>query len=186
MGSIMGYLVFPLFPLLLLLHSCLVVTSIGDFQPSDLNHFPLSGFSLTDTNHVDTPFSVQGLDDLPPLHQGEIGHDSKPSKSPTPTSSPPPSTTPSPATTPRPTSTIFSSESPVYEYYDLYDDGFEDSEYDDNHISSVDDDYEKDDYDHLPLCPGSLRECLTSCSPVNNISQVAYKLCVNECLERCT
>ena len=34
-------------------------------------------------------------------------------------------------------------------------------------------------------CPGSLKECLSACSPVIQINKVAYKLCVNECLERC-
>jgi len=62
--------------------------------------------------------------------------------------------------------------------------------YDDNH---ADDDFDNvknhnnQDYtDESSLCPGSLRECLTACSPVININQVAYKLCVNECLERCS
>merc|ERR1711892_948639 len=35
--------------------------------PSDLAQFPLSGFSHPANNHVDTPFSVPGLEDLPPI-----------------------------------------------------------------------------------------------------------------------
>ena len=42
------------------------------------------------------------------------------------------------------------------------------------------------DYDYsMTGCPGSLRECLDACSPVVRINQAAYKICVNECLERC-
>merc|ERR1711872_376472 len=76
-------------------------------------------------------------------------------------------------------------------FYDDDDDDDEEStdnnfdDYDDIHDNSVDADYPVDDKDLPPLCPGSLRECLTACSPVNNINHVAYKLCVNECLERC-
>ena len=33
--------------------------------------------------------------------------------------------------------------------------------------------------------PGSLRDCLSACSPVVRINGAAYKICVNECLERC-
>ena len=39
--------------------------------------------------------------------------------------------------------------------------------------------------DSLTGCPGSLRECLDACSPVVAINQAAYKVCVNECLDRC-
>jgi len=90
----------------------------------------------------------------------------------------------------------------VYFYDDSYDNNrFDDSSdvFDDdinhefNDASSVGvgsdyyDEYStpKDDSDPSPSCPGSLRECLTACSPVIRISQVAYKLCVNECLDRC-
>ena len=42
------------------------------------------------------------------------------------------------------------------------------------------------DYDYtMTGCPGSLRECLDACSPVVRINPAAYKICVNECLERC-
>jgi len=42
------------------------------------------------------------------------------------------------------------------------------------------------DYDYsMTGCPGSLRECLDACSPVVRINSAAYKICVNECLERC-
>ena len=34
-------------------------------------------------------------------------------------------------------------------------------------------------------CPDSLRDCLAVCSPVISINQLAYKLCINECLDRC-
>merc|ERR1712066_1071877 len=37
----------------------------------------------------------------------------------------------------------------------------------------------------LTGCPGSLRDCLSACSPVVRINGAAYKICVNECLERC-
>ena len=39
--------------------------------------------------------------------------------------------------------------------------------------------------DLLTGCPGSLRDCLDACSPVVSINQAAYKICVNECLDRC-
>merc|ERR1712106_136353 len=67
---------------------------------SDLTHFPLSGFSLTDSNHVDTAFSVQGLDDLPPLNQGQP----QPAKKPTVSSIPHKPTFPHPSTFPIKTS----------------------------------------------------------------------------------
>ena len=42
------------------------------------------------------------------------------------------------------------------------------------------------DYDYtMTGCPGSLRECLDACSPVVRINPAAYKICVNECLDRC-
>jgi len=34
-------------------------------------------------------------------------------------------------------------------------------------------------------CPGTLAACVSSCAPVLQIQQRAYKLCVNECLDRC-
>jgi len=64
--------------------------------------------------------------------------------------------------------------------YDYYED---DKYYNSN--SKVTDDYPQYETDPSPSCPGSLRECLTACSPVIDISKVAYKLCVNECLDRC-
>jgi hypothetical protein len=43
------------------------------------------------------------------------------------------------------------------------------------------------DYSPVPsTCPSSLAECISSCAPVLAIQQRAYKLCVNECLERCS
>jgi len=43
------------------------------------------------------------------------------------------------------------------------------------------------DYSPVPAtCPSSLAECISSCAPVLAIQQRAYKLCVNECLERCS
>merc|ERR1719323_1809124 len=43
------------------------------------------------------------------------------------------------------------------------------------------------DYSPVPSsCPSSLAECVSSCAPVLAIQQRAYKLCVNECLERCS
>merc|ERR1719205_567475 len=51
----------------------------GFFPPSsDLTHFPLSGFSPTDNNHVDTPFTVPGLNDLPPLNPNHPQKEGKP------------------------------------------------------------------------------------------------------------
>ena len=51
--------------------------------------------------------------------------------------------------------------------------------YDDYSASEADYDYS------MTGCPGSLRECLDACTPVVRINQAAYKICVNECLERC-
>ena len=48
------------------------------------------------------------------------------------------------------------------------------SEYDTNTVA---DDYPQDNFYTSSSCPGSLRECLTACSPV---------ICLNECLERCS
>merc|ERR1712106_773558 len=240
---------------------------------SDLTHFTLSGFSLTDSNHVDTAFSVQGLDDLPPLNQGQPQPANKPTVSSIPhkTTFPHPSTfpiktsaypiqpflqkafpnihssqpnlgeifsrpsgrfptlfnpfrnffnfpsfnpdrqfptapiPPSPFTTPSTipstkatleTSTTLSfsprilNEDSDYVYHDsdydyLHTNNVEDIAYDENHINTVEN-LPHDNPDQSPTCPGSLRECLTACSPVISISKVAYKLCVNECLDRCT
>merc|ERR1712025_1526509 len=78
----MGCLVFPLFTFLLLfLPSLCNSASVREFPPPDNqflspdNQFPLSGFSHTITNHVDTQFSIEGLDDLPPPHEGEPQQD---------------------------------------------------------------------------------------------------------------
>ena len=84
----------------------------------------------------------------------------------------------------------------VYHISDYPSDDVDDdvaSDYDDNddydvyhtNTNTLTDDYPHDDYDSSSSCPGSLRECLTACSPVISINQVAYKLCVNECLDRC-
>merc|ERR1712106_929455 len=99
------------FPLSFFVVSCLLAvstslrsdTALGTpgedkraFPSSDLSHFPLSGFSLTDSNHVDTAFSVQGLDDLPPLNQGNP----QPANKPTASSIPHKPTFPHPSTFP--------------------------------------------------------------------------------------
>ena len=259
------------------------------FSPSsDLAHLPLSGFSHSGNNHVDTLFSVPGLDDLPPILERRTSiennppisdiKDSLPShKFPhSPTVTRPTKTksiiTPSPfpsrktyqtkfqpsgsfpaifdhfknffnfkalpnprrypvaasnaspskeitttvyITTPRTSlstttttkfSTTSSTQGPlqddssflsvesVYEYDDhedvtsdyqhSYDNTYEDYEYQ-NSKDKVTEDYPKITNSQSPSCPGSLRECLTACSPVIKISKVAYKLCVNECLDRC-
>jgi len=62
--------------------------------------------------------------------------------------------------------------------------------------NSLDEDYSYTEYTEyqeetdqgintLTGCPGSLRDCLSACSPVVRINGAAYKICVNECLERC-
>jgi len=282
---------------------------------SDLAHIPLSGFSHQANNHVDTPFLVPGLDDLPPILVRKTSPENIPRKSQAkeilsvsnkrPSSpeakfpQPPlvtrpsntrPTVTPSlfsssktyqtnfhppgpgafptlfdpfknffnfttfpkartnhvvtsevtpfteipslatpittPHTTPRPalsaatttgrsqTQRPFSNDSrsinkeSVYEYnYDAseeseeykdfvnddddtsdyrtsYDYGYDDDKYPRSN-NAVEDDYSQYETNPSPSCPGSLRECLTACSPVININQLAYKLCVNECLDRC-
>ena len=76
-------------------------------------------------------------------------------------------------------------------YNDYMDDDKDDSvasdypAYSEHDTNTVEDDYPQDDFYASSSCPGSLRECLTACSPVITINQVAYKLCVNECLDRC-
>ena len=55
-----------------------------------------------------------------------------------------------------------------------------------NNINEVSVDYNLGYKDESSSCPGSLRECLTACPPLININQVAYKVCVIECLERCS
>jgi len=66
----------------------------------------------------------------------------------------------------------------------VYNYDYEDENYS-NSNNKVTDDYPQYETNPSPSCPGSLRECLTACSPVININQLAYKLCVNECLDRC-
>ena len=68
--------------------------------------------------------------------------------------------------------------SQALEYPD-YDYDFTESDY-----SSYPEEEESADYPNS--CPSSLQECVASCSPVLAIQQIAYKLCVNECLDRCT
>jgi len=63
----------------------------------------------------------------------------------------------------------------------LYDDFAEAADDDD-----VDDLYINDANDPSQLCPGNLKECINACSPIVRINQVAYKMCVNECLDRCS
>jgi len=284
------------------------------FPPSsDLAHLPLSGFSHQVNNHVVTPFSVPGLEDLPPIIKRRTQPENIPRKSETdkiPTVSntrpsppkpkfpqPPPIIKPSntgptvtpnlfpsrktyqtnfhppgafpaifdpfknffnfksfpkarinpastseatpsteirtiatffttPHTTPRPvlgasaTSVASATQKPfkddprlinkesVYEYDTDTNEGYDDivnyvndDDVNSDYQSSFDYDYEDDKYSNSnnaveddypqyetnpsPSCPGSLRECLTACSPVITINQLAYKLCVNECLDRC-
>jgi len=45
--------------------------------------------------------------------------------------------------------------------------------------------YEDNSVNTLTGCPGTLRDCLSACSPVVSINPAAYKICVNECLDRC-
>ena len=63
-------------------------------------------------------------------------------------------------------------------------------DYQDEDEDTVDSrDYSPDYSDYSPVsssCPSSLSLCVSSCSPVLQIQQRAYKLCVNECLDRCT
>jgi len=68
--------------------------------------------------------------------------------------------------------------------YQTYYDYHEDDKYS-NSNNKVGDVYPQYGTNPSPSCPSSLRECLTACSPVIKINQVAYKLCVNECLDRC-
>jgi len=248
----MGCRVFPL-PTFLLIFLLPLTTPVRDFPPPD-SEFLLSGFSHTDTNHVDTQFSIEGLDDLPPPHTGpspqdttgftphyptqkiphtitrnspaypsqffpHIQHSPAPQGGNTPTTGfglpfdpfnnffniphlptgrkfpnfvyPPPSPLPSPGTTPRTTpstaptlksSTMLTTERFNQENMLMREVEDESNE---NHIHGVIVDYPQDVTD-TSTCPGSLRECLTACSPISKTYQVAYKLCVNECLERCS
>jgi hypothetical protein len=250
-------------------------TIFSTFPFSDLTHFPLSGFSPTDTNHVDTPFTVPGLEHLPPLHTrkpnqeeksivlsqrnspsppkpptkprtaptkpkhpsilnpfphpqpsssrpthiGDIFTNLRPSSgfpslfdpfrnffhllsSPSATHDPHPvsttvSTQPTvtlttPHTTPRPVTVVVTEGDSVHDYHnsdygDFYNDYPSDAVADDVSSDYLDyDEYHTDDSDPSSSCPGSLRKCLTACSLVITINQVAYKLCVNECLDRCS
>merc|ERR1712038_1267085 len=110
-----------------------------------------------------------------------------------------PHTTPPPIVTQQPPTTTNYYQESVYDYYEggdyvTYDNDDhvtgDDVAYDDydevrnhNTINAASVDYNLDEKDGSSSCPGSLRDCLTACSPVININQVAYKLCVNECLE---
>merc|ERR1712083_550728 len=250
---IMGCRVFPL-QIFLLIFLLPLSTAVREF-PSAGNEFILSGFSHTDTNHVDTQYSIDGLDDLPPPHTEPNQQDTtglspqKPAQKGPNTISrnsprypsqffpqntfpqiqhspasqnhpasgfglpfdpfnnffniphfqpgrkfpnfiyPPPSPLPSPNTTPRttPSTTPRPKTFPMLTTERSHQENVPPRnlkhEFNDNHIEGVNVDYPQDDSD-TSTCPGSLRECLTACSPIINIYQVAYKLCVNECLER--
>jgi len=252
--------VLPLLTILLSVCDCLhdgrtarlLPVNTRSFLSPGLDYFPLSGFSHTDSNQVDTLHSVAALDSLPPIRSA-TSHPAPPppptSHSPTPlqgtshtntqtvysrsnpfptlfdpfknffnienlptvkqqstqgvsTEAPKqrkhittPHTTPTPVVTHQPPTTNKYYQESVYDYYQgedyvAYDDNDVDDDYDNvknhNSINAVSEDYNLDDTEESPSCPGSLRECLTACSPVININQVAYKLCVNECLERCS
>merc|ERR1712228_311235 len=79
---------------------------------------------------------------------------------------------------------------PVHEYQ------YEQEQYDLHNIDYLHYPDEDEDASHVPeyldyapvppTCPSSLAECISSCAPVLAIQQRAYKLCVNECLERCS
>jgi len=56
---------------------------------------------------------------------------------------------------------------------------FENSDYNEEPL------YEDNSVNTLTGCPGTLRDCLSACSPVVSINPAAYKICVNECLDRC-
>merc|ERR1719323_3004176 len=79
---------------------------------------------------------------------------------------------------------------PVHEYqYEQVEDydyvHYHDEDEDARHVEPEYVDYP--DYSPVPSsCPSSLAECVSSCAPVLAIQQRAYKLCVNECLERCS
>ena len=98
-------------------------------------------------------------------------------------------------TTPSTTSTTTLSTTTTTQLADIYHDYNYDYHYydfssnsvgeDTNNEDRVDPDQPEIESDSLTGCPGSLRECLDACSPVVNINQAAYKICVNECLERC-
>merc|ERR1712192_178942 len=116
-------------------------------------------------------------------------------------------TTQKPVTTPRREfpRRIAIEQIPVHEYqyeqedYDLHNVDYDLHNVDyDLHYPDEDEDarhhvvpeYEYDAYpDYSPApatCPSSLAECVSSCAPVLAIQQRAHKLCVNECLERCS
>jgi len=73
-------------------------------------------------------------------------------------------------------------------FYNNYSSDYSLLQYD--YTSDNTDDFNSYDYDSSPFdyseCPGSLGECLSACSPVASIRQTAYKICVNECLDRCS
>jgi len=74
------------------------------------------------------------------------------------------------------------------DFYNNYSSDYSLLQYD--YTSDNNDDFNNYDYDSSPIdyseCPGSLGECLSACSPVASIRQTAYKICVNECLDRCS
>lgn len=78
---------------------------------------------------------------------------------------------------------------PITDYYIDYSNQ---SEYDDNidtnnYVTYSEYYSDTEDYQHEEnSCPGSLKTCLLSCTPVLYIRQAAYKICVNQCLTRCT
>jgi len=143
----------------------------------------------------------------PPSIERENNRKSRRRQSTTPRTTPPPTTTPLTTTSTTTTTTVAPVESDYdYQYYDFNtntvdktdynhderkvytnDDETEDYPYK-NDISEYTDDFGNDyDYSDTSVhgCPGSLRECLDACSPVISINNAAYKICVNECLDRC-
>jgi len=113
--------------------------------------------------------------------------------------------TTTPHTTPRPTTTTttttterYQQEEYDYQYYDFNTNTVnrEDYHQQDQDYMYGNEIYENSDYNEEPLyednsvntltgCPGTLRDCLSACSPVVSINPAAYKICVNECLDRC-
>ena len=95
---------------------------------------------------------------------------------------------PEPFTTTTTTTTTTTEKSiPTYDYayYDDYNSNQVDSsDYSDYEVYEDYNGNEKESFS-LTGCPGTLRDCLSSCNVVLSINQAAYKICVNECLDRC-
>lgn len=92
---------------------------------------------------------------------------------------------PEPFTT---TSTTTTTEKAIPTYDYAY---YDDQDYNSNQLDDFDysqyEDYNGNEKESFTLtgCPGTLRDCLSSCNVVLSINQAAYKICVNECLDRC-